>query len=413
MSRVYNRIHSYITSKFVSDGLRKIGIEEESIVYTFENKRIPVNPGNEFSAVDLLRVLNKKIDSNGYYSLEPGGQIEWSSKPFSNLNDLQESMNNHHLVFEETISEHNLKMVPYGVDPKYSPDDIELIEEPKYQIMDKVFGENGTKGSWMMKNTASIQVNIDIINSKDLEEMVYLADCLHPIAAYLFANSPFSNNKKTGYQNIRNIIWEETDSFRCRNLFDHGIFKPKDLLQNYIEFTLKVPSMFEFDKNRNIVKSSTSIGDLLGKLEESESINEDDIKVALHQIFTNVRLKNVVEIRGADRTPFNYEMAPIAFWTGILTDLNIRKDAIKVCSNWTKNDRKLFNDASLSLNSEQPGPEGKMYIDWIKWAGDLSVTGLKNRKLKEETLFEDFYNNIIQHGPFSIQKQNNETGLDT
>ena len=70
---------------------RKIGVEEESIIYTSDNKRIPVNSSNPISATNLLKNLNEKIDGNGYYSLEPGGQIEWSSLPYSNLIKLDQA----------------------------------------------------------------------------------------------------------------------------------------------------------------------------------------------------------------------------------------------------------------------------------------------------------------------------------
>ena len=90
--------------------------------------------------------------------------------------------------------------------------------------------KNGSMGKWMMRNTASIQVSFDAISERDIEEMVFVADCLHPIAAYLFANSPYQNRNATESKNIRNIIWENTDQNRCRSLFDHGIGIPKGLV---------------------------------------------------------------------------------------------------------------------------------------------------------------------------------------
>ena len=65
--------------------------------------------------------------------------------------------------------------------------------------------KRGTQGKWMMRNTASIQVNYDVTSEKDLEEMVFVADCLQPVCAYLFSNSPFKNKKPVGEKNIRNI----------------------------------------------------------------------------------------------------------------------------------------------------------------------------------------------------------------
>ena len=60
--------------------------DEETIIYDYNNNRIPVNPGKGFSAVELVSTLNDLGSNNGHYSLEPGGQIEWSSSPLKNLN---------------------------------------------------------------------------------------------------------------------------------------------------------------------------------------------------------------------------------------------------------------------------------------------------------------------------------------
>ena len=66
----------------------KIGIEIENIIYNDENQRIKVNPSNLFSATDLVKNLNNMEN----YSLEPGGQLEWGSKPYTNLHDLDKSI---------------------------------------------------------------------------------------------------------------------------------------------------------------------------------------------------------------------------------------------------------------------------------------------------------------------------------
>ena len=317
---VNSKVRSFILSNIVSKNKKKIGIEEECILHTEGGKRLPVNLGDEFSAMDLLNIMNKKIGKNGVYSLEPGGQLEWSSPPFENLNDLKVAMLAHHALLDKIVSNKKLKIIDYGLDPITTPEEIDLIDQKKYQLMNNRFEDNGTMGKWMMRNTASIQVNLDVINDNDLEEMVFVADCLHPIAAYLFANCPYQKGKSTGLNNIRNIIWENTDNVRCRSLYDHGINSSRGLIDNYIDYVLQVPSIFKLDRSGAIISSNQYINKVLQRLDDSESLLDIDIKAGLNQIFTNVRIKNLVEVRGADRTPRGHEMAPVAFWTGILME---------------------------------------------------------------------------------------------
>ncbi|SVB22558.1 uncharacterized protein METZ01_LOCUS175412, partial [marine metagenome] len=88
--KMNKKIKSHILSQTVDKNNRKIGIEVECFVYTKNIKRIPVNPSNNYSAINLLHELNNVSNkTDGVYSLEPGGQIEWSSPPFSDMSGLE------------------------------------------------------------------------------------------------------------------------------------------------------------------------------------------------------------------------------------------------------------------------------------------------------------------------------------
>ena len=124
-----SKIKDLILSNAAVSNNRTIGVEEESLVFQSDGKRIPVNLGDEFSATDMLCIMNDKIGANGEYSLEPGGQLEWSSPPFSSLNDLQLSMEAHHALLSNVVLENNLKLIDYGLDPITSPEEINLIDK--------------------------------------------------------------------------------------------------------------------------------------------------------------------------------------------------------------------------------------------------------------------------------------------
>ena len=404
---VHDKIRSFILSNLVHTEHQTIGMEEESILYTKKNQRLPVNPGNEFSATDLLAIMNENVGRNGIYSLEPGGQLEWSSPPCRDLNTLFTAFGKHKQALTAVVNANDLKIINYSVEPNYAPDDIELINLPKYQLMNANMEQNGTMGKWMMRNTTSIQINFDITSESDLEDMIFVADCLQPVSAYLFANSPFRNGQPTGLENTRSVIWENTDNSRCRNLIDHGIESPERMIDQYIDYIMDVPGIFELNHNGIIVNTNQTLGERLIELENLGEIRAEDIQVALHQIFTNVRLKNLVEVRGSDRPPLGYEMAPVAFWTSILTVKSVRDELLSVVRNWTIEDRHKFNKVSLVLDDSQIGPNGKTYSEWNKLVGDLALAGLKERGLEEEKFFDSFFEIVMEKGPFGLQAQFN------
>ena len=403
---VDHRIFSLILSQIVDHQYRKIGMEEECIIYTKDLDRLPVNPTTQYSATDLLNEMNLLTNQNGIYSLEPGGQLEWSSPPYENLNDLSIAQLRHRKLLDDVTGHHDLIVLHWGLEPILFPDDIDLIHQSKYQLMNDHMEKVNTHGKWMMRNTASIQVNIDITGKKDAEKMGFLADCLHPVCAYLFANSPFYKNEPAGTKNIRSIIWEQTDNHRCRNLVDHGISSPNDFIKNYIDYMMDIPGIFQLNSKNVLENTDGTLGDRLEYLYANGKIRNADIQLALHQVFTNVRYKHLVEVRGADRPPLGHELAPIAFWTGLLTTDKTREKALDVVKQWSSQERASWNKSALNLDSSQIGPNGESFEYWNKWAGELALEGLAERRKNEESHFKPFFESVLSDGPFSLQVQN-------
>ena len=403
---VKNRLKSYILRKSIENKTRKIGIEVECFIFDKNKKRIPVNKSDTFSSSDLLEELNlSSKNSADQYSLEPGGQIEWASPIYEKIQDLENAFSKHKILIDSILKREGLQSLYIGVDPFNDPSDIELINHKKYRLMNSNMEKKGTLGKWMMRNTSSIQINYDIKNKNDLEETIYIFDCLHPVLSYLFCYSPYRNGEIVHDLNFRNHIWENTDNDRCGSLINHGISVKEGLLDLYCDFVYNVPSIFKIDNKNNIQESDVAIGEELNNKYFKGELKEEDIKVALHQIFTNVRLKNLIELRNIDCLPVEYAMAPVAFTSGLINDISIRERLLDVFNNWTLSEKLSWNKLASSLDINKIGPKNKKFIDWIKFFSELSLEGLAKRGLSEEKYFLEFFENIISNGTLSEQFQ--------
>ncbi len=60
----------------------------------------------------------------------------------------------------------------------------------------------------------------------------------------------------------------------------------------------------------------------------------------------------------------------------------------------------------MILDLNQDGPNGKSYYDCVVWAAELSIEGLRNRGQGEEIYFLEYFSNIIDNGPLTLQSQN-------
>ncbi|MBT3299950.1 MAG: hypothetical protein HN657_05685 [Candidatus Marinimicrobia bacterium] len=415
-------IQSAILSNLTEPSNRRIGVELECFFYDAECNRIPVNPTNQFSATDFLKEIqaqSKNENSQASYSLEPGGQLEWSSSPLTNLHDIHKEMEAHFSRAKDIVKNNNLIHLDFALEPMYSPDDIDLIQENKYHLMDKRFRKVGKLGPWMMRNTTSIQVNLDIATKAEAEQMAWLADVLEPFCALLFANSPFMNGKPTGPKNMRYDIWDDTDSVRCGNLLDHGIFSSNGLLEKFANHVLKTPAIFVYGDQGLAEEFSGTLGSYLEKMSQKDELKNEHIMSALHQIFTHARFKNVLEVRGADRPPRGFEMAPIAFWLGLLSEKVTQDELTKLFDPLGIDDRKLFNKNARTLDLNQEAPKNQLMGEWLKKICNIALKGLdersKNLNIENERKYLEPYLKIFfNYGFISLHRQKIflQSGLD-
>ena len=113
----HSKVRSFMLSNLVNKDNRMVGVEEECILYNEIGRRIPVNSGDEFSAEDLLNIMNENADGNGIYSLEPGGQLEWSSPPCANMFELDDALASYKNLMDNILSKRNLISLHIGVEP--------------------------------------------------------------------------------------------------------------------------------------------------------------------------------------------------------------------------------------------------------------------------------------------------------
>jgi glutamate--cysteine ligase len=401
-----NKIKNVILSNCVPENQRKLGVEIEGLYYTKHMKRLPVNKTNSFSAKELLDKI--KLNSDAFScSLEPGGQLEWASLPHVNLWEIQRQYDQHMIKEEALCKEHEINRLFLSVDPFFSPDEIELIDSLKYKLMHNEFIKKAELGPWMMRNTTSIQLNIDFTSEEDANEMAYIADSIQPLVSILFSNAPFIKNEPVGNTNMRWKIWSNTDPSRCGSLFEHNINSLESIVIDYANWIKDLQAIFIYDSSKNANSFSGTMEEMILS---DDSLAELHILSALHQSFTNVRFKTVLEIRSSDCPPRGFELAPAAFMTGLLTDKKNRETLLTLVSEWSDLERKKLIQTANNLSFSNKGPSGKTIGDWLSLLSALCLKGLDRRetfyKIKNERpLLEALLNDILINGPLTIQLQ--------
>ncbi len=349
----------------------RIGTEHEKFGFHLDDLR-PLHYDGESGVAAVLKALCSKFlwkpveeDGNiialkgemGAITLEPGGQVELSGAPLENLHQTCEEVHVHlHQV--KTIAEPmGVGFLGMGFTPLWNREQMDWMPKKRYRIMRRHMPKVGSLGLDMMLRTATVQVNLDFDGEADMVRKFRVSLALQPLATALFANSPFCEGKPNGSLSYRSFIWRHTDPARCGML--PFVFEDGMGFERYVQYMLDVPMYFVQRQGRMIDAAGQSFRDFLaGRLPalpgEVPTINdwEDHLTTA----FPEVRLKQFLEMRGADGGSWNNLCALPAFWVGVLYDDDCLDAAWELVRRWSAEQRlQLRHDAPrFGLKAQTP-----------------------------------------------------------
>ncbi len=269
-------------------------------------------------------------------SLEPGGQFELSGAPLAHLHETCCEVHRHLDELRTVAEPLGVGMLGIGFQPKWRREDIPWMPKGRYAIMRRYMPRRGGHGLDMMLRTCTIQVNLDFADEADMVLKFRVGMALQPIATAIFANSPFADGRPTGYLSYRAFVWSDTDPDRCGLL--PFVFEPGFGFERYVRYALDVPMYFVYRGGRYIDVAGASFRDFMaGRLPglEGERPTLADFEAHLTTIFTDVRLKHYLEMRGADGGPWREICGVPAFWTGLLYHRPSLEAAWELCRDWT------------------------------------------------------------------------------
>src|SRR6184192_4155845 len=139
-------------------------------------------------------------------------------------------------------SELGLAFLGLGMQPVSRLEEIELVPKQRYRIMAPYMARVGTLGLRMMKQTATVQANIDYADERDAMRKLRVGMGLAPLLNAMFANSSLSDGGLNGYMSFRGHIWTQTDPARCGLL--RLAFREGTTFADYVEWALDVPLYF-------------------------------------------------------------------------------------------------------------------------------------------------------------------------
>jgi len=312
-------------------------------------------------------------------SLEPGGQFELSGAPLKTMHDICSETGQHLTEVKQVADELGLGFIGVGFDPLWKREDVPVMPKGRYDIMRAYMPTKGKLGLDMMLRTSTIQANLDFESEADMVLKFRTSLALQPIATALFANSPFIEGKPSGFLSARANVWTDTDPDRTGML--GFVFEDGFGYERYVDYALDTPMYFAKRGDvYNDLSGQSFRAFIDGKVDAlpGDRANLKDWADHLTTLFPEVRLKQYLEMRGADGGPWGRICALPALWTGIFYDAASLAAAWDLCKDWAIEDHeRLRRDVTrLGLKAQVNGRSVQdIAIDMIA----IASQGLKNR----------------------------------
>jgi glutamate--cysteine ligase len=266
-------------------------------------------------------------------SIEPGGQIELSGRPFQDVHVVSQELERHHEICRELGRELGIELLATGYRPWGRPETVPWMPKNRYAVMKPYLAARGRLAGDMMAMTGSTQASFDFASERDMAEKLRMALGAQPAVTALFANSPIVDGREAGWQCYRVAVWEEVDPARSGLLafaFEPGFVERA--YRAYVEWALDVPMIFLRRDGGYLAPGGATFRQFLAAGLHGQRPTLLDWEDHLSTLFPEVRVKGVVEVRGADACDPAMTRAFLALWKGLLYDQQARDwawDAVK------------------------------------------------------------------------------------
>ena len=358
---------------FDDNSNQRVNFETISKVFNFLEK-FGWKPIKEKNNTIALKRENQSI------TLEPGNQVELSGAKFKSIHLTCSESYKFLDELRETCKKINLRMMSVSFDPFTKLQSVPKTPKQRYEIMTNEMPKQGKLSLHMMYQTCGTQINLDYTSEKDFIKKFKLSSFLVPISSAIFANSAIVENKNSGYLSYRSKVWQSTARA--------GL--PKYFLENmnfekYADMTMKMPLLFVIKDSNYLNATGKTFKDFMeGNLSIVNNMKPTirDFKNHLATIFTEVRLKQYIEIRSLDTCEWDCHCGGPAFYAGLLySNLD---EAYDIISKWNISEvlNAYIETPKKGLNTLI---ENRTILEWGKIFLSLARKGLEKRSIKNDT----------------------------
>ncbi len=309
---------------------QQLGLEHEKLLVDPTTRRAPPYPGGV--GLVLQRFVDRgftpfrelpggpiiAVEKEGStISLEPGGQLELSGRPALTARAAHEENVAHLETLRGVMSDSSLMAITMGYRPFDRLREMPWMPKRRYDAMRATLVPRGELAENMMLMTATGQVSVDYCDEADCVRKMTAVTRINPTLVAMFANSAVVEGRASGFLSYRSHVWTRVDPARCGDV--PALFGDGFGYRAYVEWALDAPMLF-LRRGGDYLRPGLTFREFLKSGLGEHRATMADWKDHLSTLFPEVRLKNVIEVRGADGVPLPLTGSLLALVRGLLYD---------------------------------------------------------------------------------------------
>jgi glutamate--cysteine ligase len=219
-----------------------------------------------------------------------------------------------------------------GIDPWARPETVpQQLEAPRYPAMARYLALRGPAGAWMMRLSASLQVNLDLGPGAAGPERALLGFLLSPVLTAIFSTSPELPGQPRRHSR-RARVWQTLDPSRSgfprRLVEDPG----EPLPRAYARAALEADVLLLKEEQGGAIAGTPGrrFADWIAAPDPRLGWpTEEDLRYHLSTLFFEVRCRGFLELRAVDALPPPWRPAAAGLIAGLLLDDRARGLALE------------------------------------------------------------------------------------
>ncbi|HEX5740915.1 MAG TPA: glutamate-cysteine ligase family protein [Pilimelia sp.] len=269
------------------------------------------------------------LPAGGAVTVEPGGQVEISSAPHTDLGALCAALDADIAHLAGLLAVHGLRLGDSGLDPHRAPH--RLLASPRYEAMARAFDRDGPAGTVMMRSTAGLQVCVDAGEPGEVGERWALLHLLGPPLVAAFATAGRHAGRPTGHASARMCAWLDIDPRRTAPVWRSGAAAAPPGAA-WAAYALGAPLLCLRRPGGDwSAPPAVTFADWIdGALPTPPTV--DDLEYHLTTLFPPVRPRGYLEVRYLDAQPPGAWFVPVLVICALLADGAVRAEAARLCA---------------------------------------------------------------------------------